>query len=336
MTLNIGVIGVGMIGQDHIRRLSSVLAGARVVAVSDADTSRATTVAEQFGGLTAFATGEELIADSSVDAILVASWGPTHEQYVLAAVAAGKSVFCEKPLATTSQACLNIVSAEVAAGRRLVQVGFMRRYDPAYRSMKRVLDSGDLGNPLMAHCVHRNPFSAPTFTNEMSINDAAIHEFDVLRWLFDDDIVAAQVLKGRRNRDASVGFDDPLLALVQLGQGAWVNVEVNMNSHYGYDIGCEVVCDVGTVALPEHGGAQVKTAGLRSSPVPDDWRERFVTAYDIELQEWVDACAAGLVTGPTAWDGYMATAVSEAASRSLQSGQLEPVSVQDRPTFYTS
>ena len=92
-----------------------------------------------------------------VDAIIVASWGPTHEEYVLAGIAAGKQVFCEKPLATTREACERILDAEVAAGRRLVMVGFMRRYDDGYRAMKEALDRGDIGAPLVFHSAHRNP-----------------------------------------------------------------------------------------------------------------------------------------------------------------------------------
>ncbi len=98
---------------------------------------------------TVHATGEELVADPNVDAVLVCSWGPTHETYVLASIAAGKPVFCEKPLATTTEACRSIIDAEVAHGSRLVQVGFMRRYDAAYRALKAVIDSGEIGAPLM-------------------------------------------------------------------------------------------------------------------------------------------------------------------------------------------
>jgi myo-inositol 2-dehydrogenase/D-chiro-inositol 1-dehydrogenase len=100
MTVRVGVIGTGMIGEDHVRRLTSVVAGASVTAVTDVDKDRAAAVAERFGGPTVHARGEDVIADPSVDAVVVASWGPTHEDYVLASIAAGKPVFCEKPLAT--------------------------------------------------------------------------------------------------------------------------------------------------------------------------------------------------------------------------------------------
>jgi myo-inositol 2-dehydrogenase / D-chiro-inositol 1-dehydrogenase len=119
MTVNVGVIGVGMIGQDHIRRLTHVLSGARVTAVNDTDFERTQTVADGLADARPYKSGQELIEAPDVDTVVVCSWGPTHEEYVLASIAAGKQVFCEKPLATTQEACERILDAEVAAGRRL-------------------------------------------------------------------------------------------------------------------------------------------------------------------------------------------------------------------------
>ena len=114
MTLNIGVVGVGKIGQEHIRRLTETLAGARVVAVSDADVARTDDVAARISEAKAYPTGEELIAAKEVDAVIVTSWGDTHAAYVIAAIRAGKPVFCEKPMATTEADCSAILDAEAA------------------------------------------------------------------------------------------------------------------------------------------------------------------------------------------------------------------------------
>jgi myo-inositol 2-dehydrogenase/D-chiro-inositol 1-dehydrogenase len=150
VAISLGVIGTGNIGQDHIRRITQSLSGGRVVAVTDIDSARAQKIAKDLGGR-AEATGQKIIEAEDIDAVVVTSIGSTHEEYVLAAIAAGKPVFCEKPLATTAAACKRI-DAEVAVGKRLVQVGFMRRYDTGYRLLREVITKGVIGAPLMAHC----------------------------------------------------------------------------------------------------------------------------------------------------------------------------------------
>ncbi len=334
MTLDVGVIGTGMIGQDHIRRLTSVLSGARVAAVTDVDLDRARSVAGGVPGATVHETGQALIDDAGVDAVVVTSWGPTHEEYVLAAIAAGKQVFCEKPLATTREACDRIVDAEVATGRRLVQVGFMRRFDPQYRAMKAVVTSGEIGAPLLMHAAHRNPSVPDFFTSDMTINDSTVHDIDVARWMFDDEIAAVTVVKGRVSRKAKAGFNDPLLVLLEMRSGVIVDVEAMVNAGFGYDIRGEVVCEDGTVELSESAGAVVKRAGRYSGRVPETWKERFVGAFDLELQAWVDAVSAGGTTGPSSWDGYAATVACETGLAALRSGLREEVVLRERPGLY--
>ena len=334
MNVRVGVIGVGMIGQDHIRRITQVLTGGSVTAVNDVDAARAGQVAAGLPGAHIHDTAAALVADDNVDAILVASWGPAHEEQVLAAIAAGKPVFCEKPLAPSSAACQRIMDAETAAGRRLTQVGFMRRYDAGYRAMKAALDDGSLGPPLLMHCAHRNPSVPPYFTTEMSISDSAVHEIDIARWLFGEEITAAAVLRPRRSGQAPEGVQDPLILVLEMAGGALVDDELFVNARYAYDVRGEIVCEGGTVALADTSEVTVRTANQHGGRVPVDWRDRFIRAYDTELQEWLDAVAAGTSAGPGAWDGYAAAAVTDAALEALRTGQRTAVTMPERPDFY--
>ncbi|CAM5582081.1 Gfo/Idh/MocA family oxidoreductase [Streptomyces aurantiogriseus] len=335
MTVRVGVIGAGMIGQDHIRRLTDVVTGAQVTAVTDIDQARAAEVAARVGA-TVFPAGSDLIASPDVDAVLVTSWGPTHAEHVLNAIAAGKPVFCEKPLATTAEDCLRIVEAERAHGRRLVQVGFMRRFDAGYRQMKEVITSGSLGAPLIVHCAHRNPTVPESYTSVMAAQDTAVHEIDVLRWLLDDEIVSAQVITPRATSQRFGHLKDPQLMYFETANGVRIDLEVFVNCQYGYDIQCETVGEAGLVRLPDPAAVAVRTAGQHGTAVLQDWKGRFADAFDTEFREWVASVEAGTEpTGPSAWDGYAATVITDAAVRSLDSdGTVVTVDMKPRPALY--
>jgi myo-inositol 2-dehydrogenase / D-chiro-inositol 1-dehydrogenase len=335
MTVRVGVIGTGMIGQDHVRRLTQVLSGCTVTAVTDVDPAKAAETAVQSGGATVHPTGQAVIDDPAVDAVVVTSWGPTHEEYVLASIAAGKQVFCEKPLAESAQACQRILDAEVAAGRRFVQVGYMRRYDAGYRALKAVVDSGDIGAPLIVHCAHRNPDVPGHYRKEMAITDTAVHEIDTMRWLLGEEVVGTTVVVPRKSRLGGE-LQDPLILLLEMSSGTIVDVEISVNIRYGYDIRGEVVGETGTVALGDASPVVIRHEGQVRGQVPAGWRERFLLAYDVELQEWVNSVAAGQASaGPSAWDGYAAAAVSEAAVEALRSGARTDVKLADRPALYS-
>jgi myo-inositol 2-dehydrogenase/D-chiro-inositol 1-dehydrogenase len=335
MTLRIGVIGTGAIGEDHIRRITNTLSGAKIVAVTDVNKEQAKAVIKkQKLDAKLYETGHDIIQSKDVDVILITSWGPTHEEFVLASIAAGKPVFCEKPLATTAEGCARIVDAEVKHGKRLVQVGFMRSYDKGYRALKDVVAAGKIGEPLIVHCAHRNPVVGDNYTTDMAITDTIIHEIDVLRWLLDDDYVSVQVVYPRKTSKSSSHLKDPQIVLIETAKGIRIDVEIFVNCQYGYDIQCEVVGETGIAKLPEPASVLMRSEAKRSVEILTDWKQRFIEAYDIELQGFIDAVNQGQPNGPSAWDGYAAAVTADACVKAQQTGEIVPVTMKQRPAFY--
>ncbi|HCX80932.1 MAG: inositol 2-dehydrogenase [Curvibacter sp. RIFCSPHIGHO2_12_FULL_63_18] len=335
MTLKIGVIGTGMIGRDHTRRIQQVLAGAEVVALSDVNAASAEAVRKDLAPNTKlYDTGEALIAAPEVQAVLVTSWGATHEPYVLAAIAAGKPVFCEKPLATTAEGARRIVDAEVKFGKRLVQVGFMRRYDAGYVALKHAVEN-HTGAPILVHAAHRNPAVPEAYVTPMAIHDTMIHEIDVFRWLLNDDYVSARVLYPRNAARSHTKLRDPQVVVLETQKGVLINVEIFVNCAYGYDIQCEVVGEEGTAKLPEPMTVDMRLGAKRQSTILTDWKDRFVASYDVELKDFIGAASQGGATGPSAWDGYAAAVTSDACVQAQESnGQPVAIELPTRPALY--
>lgn len=333
MELKIGLVGTGAIGRTHIERINNTLQGARVIACSDVNVEFGKSVAAKFG-CTFFADGEAMIADPNVEAVVVTTADPFHEQFVQAAIKAGKYVFVEKPLAPEADACKRIVDAEIAGGKKLVQVGFMRRYDPGYRQLKKLIDAKTYGEPLLLHCVHRNASVDDGFTTPMSVENSMIHEIDVLRWLLGEDYATAEVKFGKKTRNSGGHLQDPQVMILTTKSGVRIDVESFVNCRYGYDIKCEVVCEEGTINLPEPANAMIRTNAARVTPICSDWSQRFTEAYNVEFQEWINACRAGRVDGPTAWDGYVGQVTAKAASKARDTQTITKVEVEERPAFY--
>ncbi len=323
--IRIGVIGTGVMGADHARLLGSEISGAMLGAVYDIDPLRASAVAAGIPGAEVRPDPAALVDDADIDAVLVASSDPTHEEFVLACIGAGKPVLCEKPLSPTVEGCRHIRKAEEAAGRRLVSVGFMRRYDPGYLAMKSTVDSGELGAPLVLHCVHRNPSAPAGQPSAMLITGSAVHEIDIARWLLGEEIVAVTVHTGRSSRNAGP-TRDPLLLVLESASGVLVDVEVFVNARYGYDVRCELVAEEGTVSLDAPAPTALRKGFGTGRVLPADWRPRFAEAYRRELQDWVDGLRTdGVPRGASTWDGYVATAVAQAGVAALETGTRQQV-----------
>ncbi|WP_457255177.1 Gfo/Idh/MocA family protein [Pedococcus sp. P5_B7] len=333
--LRVGVIGVGMMGADHAERVVNRIAGARLVAVSDPDTAKADQLAAQFDGVSSIGDPLALIADEGVDAVIIASPGFVHEEQVLACLEHGTYALCEKPLTMDSESSLRIVEAEHKAGRPLVQVGFMRRFDPEYAQLKAMLDSGTYGRTLLVHNTHRNKTVPDSFRSEMIVRDSLVHEVDVARFVFGEEIEEITVLAGTPTGEAAEGVLDPQVALFRMAGGGLVTSEVFVNCQVGYEVRCEVVAERGTITAGKNSTGIFSTladeqGGAWGGQVAPDFRVRFARAYDLEVQSWVDASRRGEVVGPTSWDGYAATAVCTAGMESLATGRPVKVDLADR------
>jgi len=327
------MIGPGGMGKAHIERIHTVISGGRVVAVSDVNPDNAKAVAEQIDG-TAYATSAELINSPDVDAIMIASYGPAHKPDVIAAIEAGKYVFCEKPLAPTAAECEEIMAAEQKAGKKLVTVGFMRRFDASYREMKKILDDGEVGEALMVHCAHRNPTVPEMYTWDMAINDTAIHEIDTMRWLLGEEFVSARVDKPKKTSLRFEHLQDPLVLILTTESGIRVDDEVFVNCQYGYDIQCELVAEQGVVRLGDQELVHRADKLGRRNRLTMDHNQRFGQAFVTEVQEWITAVSQDRHTGSDSWDGYAAAVVCDAGVAALTADGEVPITMIERPALY--
>lgn len=326
--LRVAVLGVGVMGADHVARITSRISGARVTVVNDFVTDKAEQVASEIDGCRAVSDPLDAIADADVDAVVLATPGSTHEKQLLACLEHDKPVMCEKPLTTDVSTSLEIVRREAELAHPLIQVGFMRRFDDEYMALKALLDGGELGAPLMMHCVHRNQSVPSYFDSSLIVKDSLVHEVDVTRFLFGEEIASVQMVRPASNPGAPEGVIDPQIAIMRTVSGRHVDVELFVTTGVAYEVRTEVVGERGSAMIGLDVGL-IRTAapGTRGGRITPGFRERFGRAYDTELQRWVDAVRSGRnVDGPTAWDGYAAAAVCAAGVESLETGL--PVDVQ--------
>jgi len=331
--VNVGVIGTGMIGSLHAGILSSQTDGARVVAVMDIDGDRAAAVAADCDDARIYADAKALVNDSDVDAVLIASPDAFHAEGALACIAAGKPVLCEKPMATARADAERILRAEMAAGRRLVQVGFMREYDRAHRALVDLLRSGDIGRALRFRGIHMNPTRSRHITVDTAIVNSLIHDIHSARFMMSAEIaevflrwVPANPKDARSARYAIIH--------VSFDSGAIGTLEWSGDSGYGYEVEVEITGETGTAGTTGVHSPILRQGGTRSQAISPDWPDRFFDAYVDELAAWIGSVLTGQATGPSAWDGYMSLVVAEACIKSTESGQPEQVIGMERPAMY--
>lgn len=320
--LRVAVVGAGRMGFDHIKRIASDrIRGARVAAVVDINEEAAQRAVEGIEGVKIYTDFRKAIESKEVDAVLIATPGFLHAPVLMPAIEAGLPILCEKPLTPDSASSWEIVQAEVAAGKKLVQVGFMRRFDGGYRTIRAAVEAGLSGELLQLECEHINPGVPESYTGRNLIDDTVVHEFDGVRFLTGEEIKNVRVFHGKKTRHASGELQDPAKVIMETESGVLVTVNTHVTAQYGYAVTTKAIFEDNHLAV---GGDLVNSS----------FEPRFVDAYDQEVQAWVDAARKGEQVGPSAWDGYAAAACCEAGLAALESGRVEEVVLNEKPALY--
>jgi predicted dehydrogenase len=295
------------------------MGNARVVAVTDADRSTSERVAEELGAESASSV-EALLGRADLRAVVVASPKRFHEEQAVSAASAGKDVFLEKPMATSLEGADRVIAAAREAGVRL-QIGFQRRYDPAYAAARRLVLGGELGRPLLYRGVNRDRDAPVGPPGSMDTNDilteSAIHDLDGARWMMNDEVIGVRASLATVGDRATTPGPDLAMVELRFASGGLAHTETMRGARYAYDIRSEVVCESGAVMVG--GFAQTMLTVLRGGERHDGlypgFLERYEDAYAAELRDFVAGVLDRRPPAVSGEDGRRALAIALAAGR---------------------
>ncbi len=333
--VRVGVVGTGGMGTRHAVNLHRYVGGAKVSGVYDLDSDRAQQAAEQSGHPRVFTDPIQLIEDPQIDAVLIASPDDTHARFTLACLKAGKPVLCEKPLATSVEDAIKVLDAEVSIGKKLISVGFMRRFDPQHAAVKAAAVSGDLGKPLLWKGVHRNASVAFGITGATILTNSAGHDYDSARFLLGEEVEDVYVRGLKSRPELHPDTKDMLLIELFMSNNTMGTAEVYVNDDYGYEVSAELVCQKGTAVTQQPDKAMLRAKSHRGFYVSADWLSPFQDAYVAEAIDWIESLQTGKpFSGACAWDGYVTMMVTAACIQSLQNVAVTPVRLLEKPALY--
>ncbi len=322
--LGVGVLGVGEMGRRHAENLRHLVPNAQLVAVADALEDRARQVAAELEIEKSFGSLEAMQECKGIDAIVIATPDKFHAPAVSLAAAAGKAILCEKPLAL-NLADARAALADVAKHKVYFQVGFMRRYDPAYSAAMKRIEAGEIGVPVIFKSLGRDKEGPPLSYYHSQINGMlfytnTIHDFDLARWMMQDEVTEVLAFTTSAIRPEVTQFGDVVASLVNLkfSKGAIGNIESHAQAQYGYDVRTEVVGSKGSIQVGSlhRTPATFLTTSGSVSPIADYFLSTFADAYLAEVRDFVDRILNGRPPSVTGDDGLKALALAAAAEES--------------------
>jgi len=322
--LGIGVLGVGEMGKRHAENLRRLVPEARLLAVADVAAARARQVAEELEIEHSFPSLEEMAQQKDIDAILIAAPDKFHAQAIRCAARAGKDILCEKPIATTlddAEAALR----EVERAKVRLQIGFMRRYDPAYASAMKRVEAGDIGTPVIFKSVGRDKDEPPLAAYQSNVNgmlfyNNTIHDFDLARWLMRDEVSEVHTYTTTTIRPEVAQFGDVVASVVNFKSldCAIGNVETYVQALYAYDVRTEVIGSKGSIFVGrlQKTPATFLTTHGSNEILADHFLTRFADAHLAEVQDFVHMILTDQQPRVTGEDGLRALRIAVAAENS--------------------
>ena len=336
--LGLGVLGVGEMGRRHADNLRRLVPEARLVAVADAVADRARQVADELEVENSFRSLDDMLERKEIDAVLIATPDKFHAKAIEAAAAAGKDILCEKPLATNRIDGQAALIAVARAGIRL-QIGFMRRFDPAYLAAMKRIEGGEIGEPVLFKSLGRDKDVPPIEAYRSNVNgmlfyNNTIHDFDLARWLMRDEVTEVQAYTTVAIRPELAKYGDVVASSVNLkfARGAIGNVESNVQAIYGYDVRSEIVGSKGSIfvgSVEKVPATFLNNAGS-SHILADHFLTRFADAYLAEVRDFVHNMLHDRPPTVSGEDGMRALEIAIAAEEShLQAGAPRKVHVEE-------
>ncbi|MGH2819629.1 MAG: inositol 2-dehydrogenase [Actinomycetota bacterium] len=327
--VRIGAVGLGRMGRFHAANLTHRVAAAELVRVADAAEHVARSTGESLGceWTTSF---DDVLGDPDIDAVVIVTPTPFHAEMIERAAAAGKHVFCEKPIAFDRESTERAIDAARSTGVKL-QIGFHRRFDPDWRAAVDRIQAGELGDVLMFRTSLRDmrpPSIDYIRTSGGFFVDVSIHDLDTARWMVGEiDEIAAFGGAIAEPAIAEVGDIDTALLFLRFASGALGVIDNTRAAGYGYECSTEVVGSQATARIGNHRRTHVEwlTEGGAAVDWVQDFTERYRDAYRIELEAFAEAVRADAPVTPSGTDALAALVLCQAAGRSLAEGR--PVSL---------
>ncbi|MDE3166258.1 MAG: inositol 2-dehydrogenase [Acidobacteriota bacterium] len=333
-TINVGIIGAGRIGKVHAETLAFRLPQATPAVITDMNAAAARDVAARCGIPRVAASAAEIFADPSIDAVLVCSSTDTHCEMIVEAAAAGKHIFCEKPLDHTLARIDRALAAVERAGVKL-QVGFNRRFDANFARVRQAVATGEIGTPHLMHIVSRDPAPPPVAYVKVSggmFLDMTIHDFDMARFLTGDEVEEVYTTAAVRvdPEIGTAGDVDTAVIVLRFRNGVIGTIDNSRKAVYGYDQRAEVFGSGGAIATSNvHPNWAVISTGesVRRDLPLNFFMDRYTESFAAEMRAFVDAIVEDRPVAVNGHDGRVPVAMALAARKSYDEGR--PVKVSE-------